>query len=151
MNAAEAVETACLTADVVLIGQRDGEWHVLLIERGWPPFEGYLALPGGQVNPGETVHAAGPRELTEETGLTAGPITLVDVYSTPGRDPRGRYVTWAWMSIAEGTPTPTAGDDARSARWWPLTEVLTHRERLAFDHHRILLEAACQLPKGGAR
>ena len=39
-------ETIRFTADVVCI--RDGA--VLLIERGWPPHKGRLALPGGHVD-----------------------------------------------------------------------------------------------------
>lgn len=136
-----SIETARLTADVVLIGFRDSEAYVLLIRRRWEPFEGRLALPGGHVDQGEETEDAARRELVEETGLTVRRLSLVGVYAAPGRDPRGRYATWAYVAYVPGLPTPTAGDDAASAGWYPLADVLADADRLAFDHHRIISAA----------
>lgn len=36
-----------------------------------------------RIEPGETLEAAARRELFEETGLTAGPLTQIDIYSGP--------------------------------------------------------------------
>ncbi|MFI6588354.1 NUDIX domain-containing protein [Embleya sp. NPDC050493] len=127
-------ETIRYTADVVATTP-DG--HVLLIERGWDPHAGCWALPGGHVDPGETGRAAAARELAEETGVAVAPADLVQigVWDAPGRDPRGRYVTVAYRAIVPtGTPA-VAGDDARTARWWPLSGL---PESLAFDHADIL-------------
>jgi 8-oxo-dGTP diphosphatase len=134
-------ESARLTADVVVLAERGHQRYVLLIERGWPPFEGKWALPGGHVDIGEDVQAAGRRELAEETGVAADLLDLVGTYSQPGRDPRGRYVTWAWVAQFNHLPQATAGDDACAARCWPLAEALAQPERLAFDHHQILVDA----------
>lgn len=142
-----AAEAVHLTADMVLIAPHAGDLHVLLIERGDPPFEGCWALPGGHVDPGEDVEAAARREAAEETGLTTGRLDLVGVYSAPGRDPRGRYVTWAFLARLDHMPVPVAGDDARDARWVPLCRALADPQGLAFDHHQIITDATA----GGAR
>lgn len=133
-------ETARLTGDVVLLAEHDGELHVLLIERGWPPYEGCWALPGGHVDEGEEIEAAALRELVEETGLATAQLNLVGVYGAPGRDPRGRYVTWAYTAMLDNMPEPTAGDDARVARWMPVSKMLADPDSLAFDHHQILTD-----------
>ncbi|MFE9360326.1 NUDIX domain-containing protein [Streptomyces olivaceoviridis] len=128
-------ETIRYTADVVLFAAG----HVLLIERGWDPFEGCWALPGGHVDMGETSLAAAARELEEETGITvpADDLRQVGAFDAPGRDPRGRYVSVAYTSTLPTPITPTAGDDATAARWWPLTAL----PDLAFDHADILARA----------
>lgn len=138
-------ETARLTADIVLFGEtNDGELRVLVIRRGWDPFAGHWALPGGHVDADEDTLAAAHRELAEETGLVLDelhptrPVTLVGVYAQPGRDPRGRYATWAYTARIPGLPQPTAGDDAADAQWVPAYELLVTPERLAFDHHQII-------------
>ncbi|MDX5569537.1 NUDIX hydrolase [Streptomyces sp. ID05-04B] len=137
----DTFETIRYTADTVLLtpNRRAGSlpFDVLLIERGWAPFEGAWALPGGHVDVGETSRAAAARELAEETGVDVDPSILrqLGVYDGPDRDPRGRYVTVAYVAIVDRA-VPTAGDDARAARWWPLNNL----PQLAFDHADILAD-----------
>lgn len=134
-------EAIRLTADVVLFGDFPGGRHVLLIERAWPPFKGRRALPGGHVGRAEETEAAAARELAEETGISVGSLTYVGAYGAPGRDPRGRYVTFAYAARMPHRIEPTAGDDADRAEWVPLDRVLTGAAPLAFDHARIIRDA----------
>lgn len=130
----ETYETIRYTADVVAMTP-DG--HVLLIERDWDPHEGHWALPGGHVDIGEDSRTAAARELCEETGVRVDPEHLrqLGTWDRPDRDPRGRYVTVAYLAIVpDGTPI-VAGDDARTARWWPAVDL---PPRLAFDHADII-------------
>ncbi|THJ74938.1 NUDIX domain-containing protein [Candidatus Frankia alpina] len=135
----ETTETTRLTADVVALSDRGGVPHVLLIRRGWPPYTGMWALPGGHIDAGETAEDAARRELAEETGLHAEDLTLVGVWADPGRDPRGRYASWVYRTHLYDLPTPTAGDDAAAAEWVPAAAALA--EGLAFDHSAILRAA----------
>ncbi|MDH6224338.1 NUDIX domain-containing protein [Streptomyces sp. MJP52] len=136
MTGTETFETIRYTADVVVTTT---DARVLLIERGWAPFKGQWALPGGHVDPGETSRAAAARELAEEAGVHAAPEELdqVGTFDEPDRDPRGRYVTVAYhLEVVSGTPIE-AGDDATNARWWPLNAL----PELAFDHADIIRAA----------
>ena len=131
----ETVETVRYTADAV-VTTTDG--YVLLIERGWAPFKGAWALPGGHVDPGETSRAAAARELAEEAGVYAaqGELTQLGVWDEPDRDPRGRHVTVAYhLTVLPGTIIE-AGDDAARAQWWPMSAL----PPLAFDHAAIIAE-----------
>lgn len=149
MNDNTAAENIRLAADVVLLARHKttGLLHVLLIERGWDPFEGRLAFPGGHVDRGETFRAAAFRELTEETGLTTAQLEQVGVYDEPDRDPRGRYISVAFVAVLDHMPTPTAGDDARTAQWIRVDKVLRDPERLAFDHAQILTDAMAHIER----
>lgn len=127
-------ETIRYTADVVALTP-DG--NVLLIERDRPPYEGSWALPGGHIAQGESSREAAVRELAEETGVCVDTDDLREVgtWDQPGRDPRGRYSTDAYLAAVPAGTLIAAGDDARTARWWPLDNL---PERLAFDHADIL-------------
>jgi 8-oxo-dGTP diphosphatase len=46
----------------------------------------YWSLPGGSVEPGESVDQAAVREVKEETGLDVRLTRLVGVYSKPAQD-----------------------------------------------------------------
>ncbi|MEV6611873.1 NUDIX domain-containing protein [Kutzneria sp. NPDC051319] len=135
-------QTVTLTADLVILTIREGRLHVLVVERGNEPFAGCLALPGGFLRGEERVDETAARELAEETGVSAEHLLLeqVGVYSAPDRDPRRpRVVTCGFLAIAPDLPLPTAGSDARAARWLPVDEA--QRSDLAFDHAEILADA----------
>jgi 8-oxo-dGTP diphosphatase len=119
-----------LTTDVVITDQQD---RILIMRRGHAPFRGMWCLPGGKVDPGETVEQAAVREVQEELGVDVVLHGILGVYSEPGRDPRGSYISIAWRgSIMSGTPTPT--EEAVEIRW------LTRGEecQLGFDHGVII-------------
>ena len=75
-----------VTADMVIFARGSEAEHleVLLIQRGRPPFRGQYALPGGFVNPDESVDDAAARELKEETGVDCGCLEQLRTFSTPG-------------------------------------------------------------------
>lgn len=126
-------KTPLLTVDCVVLNPRG---VVLLIERKNEPFRGHFALPGGFVDIGETVEDACRRELMEETGVKAGKLTLVGVYSDPNRDPRGHTASVVFLTRVRTNKTE-AGDDAASAQWVADWRKLP----LAFDHAKILADA----------
>jgi ADP-ribose pyrophosphatase YjhB (NUDIX family) len=64
--------------------------EVLLVRRGRPPASGAWSLPGGRQELGETAEACARRELLEETGVTAGPLTLIGYVDSIHRDAAGR-------------------------------------------------------------
>lgn len=136
-----STEHVRLAGDVVPLARSEGRWHVLVIERRWPPYQGCWALPGGHVEAGEEVEHAARRELAEETGISSPQMQRINAYTRPGRDPRGRYVSEAFLAVLDGMPEPIAGDDARAAQWVPVDELLGEPQRLAFDHHEILCDA----------
>ncbi|MEV0565092.1 NUDIX domain-containing protein [Dactylosporangium sp. NPDC050588] len=129
--------TFAVTVDLVMLTIRDGALSVLLIRRAIPPFQGGYALPGGFVLPDEDLGEAAERELVEETGLRgAGHLEQLGSYGAPGRDPRGRVVTVAYLALLPDAPAPRAGSDAAAADWVPLEGL----PGLAFDHDRILAD-----------
>jgi mutator protein MutT len=58
--------------------------RILLIKRATVPFKGFWALPGGRVDPGETVEQTVVREVKEETGLTVEIVSKVGDYHEQG-------------------------------------------------------------------
>ena len=134
-------EPTQLTADAVIFAEESDTLYVLVIRRGWPPYEDCWALPGGYVDPGEDTMQAAYRELREETGLSVDSLKLVRVYADADRDPRGRFVSFAYTTLIDGLREPVAGDDAKSASWITVDEALTEPSRLAFDHYQIIHDA----------
>jgi nucleoside phosphorylase/ADP-ribose pyrophosphatase YjhB (NUDIX family) len=132
-----------LTVDLVILTLRDARLHVLLVQRGVEPYAGMMALPGGFLrDETEPILAAAHRELSEETGLDADTLHLEQfgVYGDPGRDPRGRVISVAYLAIMPRLPDPVAGTDAADARWSRADDVLAARLGLAFDHQRMVAD-----------
>jgi len=134
-----------MTVDVVALSARDGALCALMVERGGPPFEGQWALPGGFVEIDEDLATAAARELHEETGVSvrAEDLEQLASYGAPGRDPRGRTVSIAWLTVLDDAPEPRGGSDAAHAAWLPVEQLLGD-EALAFDHDLILADAVAR-------
>lgn len=146
-----------LTADICIITNGD-EKKILLIRRGNHPCLEKWALPGGFSEAGERIEETAARELEEETSIKmdAKELTLVGVYSKPGRDPRGWTVSAAYLAVVNpGEVKPIAADDAADAKWFSVRAVAEkagdytlvaddielHFFDLAFDHEDIVSDA----------
>jgi bifunctional NMN adenylyltransferase/nudix hydrolase len=122
--------------------------HILLIERGHSPGKGLWALPGGFLNPRETLEDGVIRELREETKIKVPEIVLRKgiTYDTkfdhPDRDLRGRVLTQAYLIELDGgngeLPRVKGSDDARVARWFTLAEIAKMGEVMYGDHAHII-------------
>lgn len=132
-----------VTVDVVAFTIVDGALMVLVVERGVEPFRGEPALPGGFVLPDEGLDAAARRELREETGVDEPVLEQLRTYGDPGRDPRARTVSVAYLAVLPEPVTPLAGSDAAAAAWRAVDDV--RATGLAFDHVAIVDDAVERL------
>lgn len=124
-----------VTVDVAVLNWHQGAFSLLLIQRGNPPFAGCWALPGGFIEPEETLEASARRELKEETGMEAGELFEVGCFGDPGRDPRGRTISVVYYTLLKDFQGDVSGqDDATAAQWFPLQAL----PALAFDHTLIV-------------
>ena len=131
-----------VTVDVVILTMSEGLLSVVLVCRGEEPFEGSWAIPGGFKRPSETLDEAAARELAEETGVDAARLlTQFGAYGDPGRDPRMNVVTVAYLAVVRDVGAIVAGTDAAAAALLPVSDVLSGKIDLAFDHRRIVRDA----------
>ncbi len=108
------VET-CVGAVAIDAGQ------LLLIRRGRGAEVGRWSVPGGRVEPGETLAEATLRELREETGLEA---VCGDFLGWVERiDGDHHFVVLDFLVLVLDDAEPRAGDDAAEVAWVPLGDV----------------------------
>lgn len=122
-----------LTVDAIVFRKKQ-DWEVLLIQRLNEPFKDMWAFPGGFVEMNETVEEAVERELEEETALTGIDFKQFHTFSAVDRDPRHRTVSVAFIGIDKSGAEPSAGDDAKNAKWFKVNNLPV----LAFDHKEII-------------
>lgn len=123
---------ARLVADIV-IEYEDG--NIVLIKRKNKPFQDHWAIPGGKLDDDETIEETAVRETKEETGLDVKLTRVIGVYSKADRDPRGRFVSVAFVAVPVGGELK-ASDDAKE---FIKTKDFLNFE-LAFDHKQILTD-----------
>jgi len=95
--------------------------HLLLVQRKRPPEAGRWSLPGGRVEPGETLRCAVRREVGEELALDATIGELIGVVERRG--PEYHYVIADFRATVDANATPVAGDDAAACEWVPLNQL----------------------------
>ncbi len=106
------------------------EERVLLVKRGTEPALGQWSIPGGVVDPGETLEQALIREVFEETHLEVEVLALVKVLERIFREPDGRvayhYVLIDFLCDRRGGDF-MADSDASEARFVPLQELSAYQ------------------------
>ncbi|HAU57794.1 MAG TPA: cytidyltransferase [Comamonadaceae bacterium] len=131
-----------VTVDAVLRCQG----HVLLIRRAHAPGKDLWAVPGGFIEPRETLWQSCLRELAEETHCPLSEATLraalrqVAVFDHPDRSQRGRTITHAHFFDLQDIPLPAVlgGDDALQAQWVPLDRLPAMEDQFFEDHFHML-------------
>jgi 8-oxo-dGTP diphosphatase len=121
------------------------ELQVLLIKRKVWPYEGKWALPGGFCKETESMYECALRELREEAGVTDVHMEYFNVYSKPGRDPRGWILSHAYFALVHEHKliNRRADTDASDVRLFPLEEALAME--LGFDHGDMLRDALAKV------
>jgi ADP-ribose pyrophosphatase YjhB (NUDIX family) len=101
----------------------DPEGRLLLVLRGRAPSAGLWSIPGGKVEPGETLVEAVRREVLEETALEVELGRYVGTVERPA--PHGAtFVIHDFTARPVGLATGVrAGDDAADVGWFTRAEL----------------------------
>ena len=128
------------TGDAIIVRPRGGSFDVLLIERKRGPHQGGFALPGGFKDDADKVEDFVAREALEETGLTNTDIkktidlpTKKNRFDWDVRFPDGVDVSGK-VFIVNDNFIPKAGDDAVSAKFVPVEDIVSGKVDIAFLH-----------------
>jgi 8-oxo-dGTP diphosphatase len=128
------IRFAVLAVDVAVMAILDDRLHVLLIPIHLPPQIVHAkGLPGGMVRPRETAEEAVTRHLAEKGNLRGYYSEQLSTFSGVERDPRGRVVSVAYLTLVPG---PVARTHAlpEGAAWCQLEQL----GKLAYDHNEII-------------
>ena len=131
-----------LTTDIFIF---DDDFNFILIKRKNDPYKDHWALPGGFVEYGESVETAAVREAKEETTIDVELKDLVNVYSNPGRDPRGHTITIAYTAKGDFS-TKKADSDASDIGIFSLEKL--DEINIAFDHEKIIKDCLNKAKNG---
>jgi mutator protein MutT len=103
---------------------RDESGRILVVRRARPPSQGLWSIPGGRVEPGETLAEAARREVREETGLDVDVREILGHVDIPHGDTVYDVADFA-ATVSGNVPPLAAGDDAGDARWVTVAELRT--------------------------
>lgn len=143
-----------LAVDVVLLTVVEGALRALVLQRTAHPHAGRWTLPGGFVGLDEGLEAAARRVLHAKAGLGDVFLEQLHTFGAPGRDPRARIVSVAYVALVDAARAPVEGP----GRWATLrvpwsghrprpVEALLDGEGVVwgFDHATIVGTAVARL------
>jgi 8-oxo-dGTP diphosphatase len=110
---------------------------ILLIKRATVPFKGYWALPGGRVDPGETVEQTIIREVKEETGLDTTIVNKIGEYHEQGIQDGIEYDYYPACFLVKtvGGEIKKQESEIEEIKLFSLNEI---PEALAFEHAKMV-------------
>jgi len=118
-----------------IIPYPDGK--ILLIKRNTRPFIGYWGLPGGRMDPGETIEQTIVRECKEETGLDVGVVRTVGEYVERGIKDDVEYEYYPTCFVVK----PVGGEIKRQESEIQEIKLFSLKalpKPLAFEHDKML-------------
>ncbi|ACZ29390.1 NUDIX hydrolase [Xylanimonas cellulosilytica DSM 15894] len=135
-----------------------------LVRRTRDPFQGLWALPGGWVDPAESLTASAGRTLVETTGVRPSYLEQLYTFGALDRSPGERVVSVVYWALVRPDqigerPAPSKGPafDAENVAWFVADALGSpgtpddgaprtgDAPRLAFDHHAIVTYALWRL------
>lgn len=117
----------------VVLQVRDAELQVLLWERAREPFLGAWALPGGALEPRETLEESIRRHLAAKVDVRElSHLEQLETRSEPDRHPEEWTLATAYVGLVPAGLDPAV---PRDTRWHPVSRL----PRTAFDHGAIAL------------
>jgi ADP-ribose pyrophosphatase YjhB (NUDIX family) len=117
----------------VVLQVRHGRLQSLLWQRAREPFLGAWSLPGGYLEPGETLEQSIRRHLAEKVDVRElAHLEQLTTLSDPGRNPLEWELATAYLGLVPRDVDPEVPDDTT---WHPVS----HLPELAFDHREIVL------------
>jgi ADP-ribose pyrophosphatase YjhB (NUDIX family) len=117
----------------VVFQVRAGKLQVLLWQRAKEPFAGDWSLPGGYLDPGETLEQSIRRHLAGKVDVRElSHLEQLETRSDPLRHPKEWQLATAYLGIVPLGVDPALPEDTN----WHSVDLLP---RLAFDHRAITL------------
>ena len=117
----------------VVFQVRDGRLQVLLWQRAKDPYAGAWSLPGGYLEPSETLEDSIRKHLAGKVDVRGlSHLEQLETRSDPDRHPREWQLATAYLGIVPLGVDPELPEDTN---WHPVDEL----PKLAFDHRAITL------------
>ena len=112
---------------------RDGRLQALLWQRAREPFLGAWSLPGGYLEPGETLEESIRRHLAQKVDVRElAHLEQLETLSDPDRNPREWELATAYLGLVPTDVDPEVPEDTR---WHAVSRL----PEMAFDHGEIAL------------
>lgn len=111
----------------------------MLIKRNTKPFVGFWALPGGRMDPGESVEQTIVRECREETGLDVAIVRKIGEYVEKGvkDDVEYEYYPTCFLVKPVGGELRRQVSEIQEIRLFSLNDL---PKPLAFEHDKMIAD-----------
>jgi len=130
---AESRERPTQITLAVVFQVRSGQLEILVWQRAKEPFLGNWSLPGGYLEPGETLEQSIRKHLATKVDVReVAHLEQLETLSDPGRHPREWQVATAYLGLVPTGLDPVLPADTA---WHPVSCLPT----MAFDHREVAL------------
>jgi ADP-ribose pyrophosphatase YjhB (NUDIX family) len=137
---AKSIRAAPLHVTLAVVLQvRESALQALMWQRAREPFAGRWALPGGYLEPGQTLEESIRRQLAAKVDVRElSHLEQLETRSDPERNPRAWELATAYLGLVPSDADPAVPEDTR---WLPVDRL----KRTAFDHGEIVSSGLARL------
>jgi ADP-ribose pyrophosphatase YjhB (NUDIX family) len=137
---AKSIQAAPQHVTLAVVFQvRDDALQALMWQRAREPFAGRWALPGGYLEPGQTLEQSIRRQLAAKVDVRElSHLEQLETRSEPSRHPENWELATAYLGLVPSDADPSIPEDTR---WLPLDRL----RRTAFDHGDIVRSGLARL------